>query len=246
MILTSSLRNSCENCTHTLQRSRLGSRTGFPKLIGCSSWRTMAGPAITLPTRIASRTNACRIYTRQCFIVVQVLFQNHSIPSFLQEQCNSEKSAEASLTTAAACTERGKVRHPSHDHPTFKLTCVTCEFILQHATALIYEFCGWKIVELHLPLWAVFLEFLTAYTDTWCKFTQSPSYLCGKILGVIHLQLVCMHTTRYKSPKINTSSVFSFLKQWQHRGFIQCLKQLYTLLQLKYCWGRKFQEWWYT
>lgn len=172
MILTSSLRNSCENCTHTLQRSRLGSRTGFPKLIGCSSWRTMAGPAITLPTRIASRTNACRIYTRQCFIVVQVLFQNHSIPSFLQEQCNSEKSAEASLTTAAACTGRRKGEAPVTWSPHFQVNL--CHLWIYFTTC--YSTNLWILrVENRRASSALvggILEFLTAYRHVVQVYTK--------------------------------------------------------------------------
>ena len=75
--------------------------------------------------------------------------------------------------------------------------------------ALIYEFCGWKIVELHLPLWAVFLEFLTAYTDTWCKFTQSPSYLCGKILSTCNLYACTRQDT-----KVQKSTLHQFLVFW--------------------------------
>ena len=120
MMLTSSLRNSCENCTHTLQRSRLGSRTGFPKLIGCSSWRTMAGPANTLPTTITSRNNACSNFMQD------KSFHSSTSPfprlphTFISPRATWQRETHRGLQrNAAAALALGKVRHPSHDHTTF-------------------------------------------------------------------------------------------------------------------------------
>ena len=201
-MLTSSLRNSCENCTHTLHRSMLGSRTGFPKLIGCSSWRTMAGPANTLPTTITSRNNACSNFMqdKSFYSSISPVFLDYRIPSFLKGQRDSEKPAEVYNEisgSCSTCTEKGEASVTWSHH---FLTCVTCEFILQHANITAFmNFAAGNHRASSAADSSQCGQFLTTYTDTWCKFTQSPSNLCSGILWVNHLPLVCMHKTRCKN-----------------------------------------------
>ena len=143
-MLTSSLRNWLENCMHKLHRSMPGAFTGFPMDIGCSGWRTMEGPASTLPTRIVSRNNACS-EREPSIISVWYCSSTHNnnsvgfLPTFISPNSSvtaREQSGRESVRFQAATYRFQTARwvhnlkvSSSHDHPTLQLSNQQYEFI---------------------------------------------------------------------------------------------------------------------